>query len=144
MGETATLTSQATLSIHPHTEDDGFGSRSSISLRITSRTGCQAAEVSCRVTYVAHDEKKTHAIRSLDAVSLAIIEQLQEDGRRPYAAIGKAVGLSEAAVRRMTRYSLRDAFAQFWERHLQAARTADGPDAPAPGPAAVAAAKSSF
>lgn len=36
---------------------------------------------------------------ALDAVSLAIIEQLQEDGRRPYAAIGKAVGLSEAAVR---------------------------------------------
>lgn len=36
---------------------------------------------------------------SIDSVSLAIIEQLQEDGRRPYAAIGKAVGLSEAAVR---------------------------------------------
>jgi Lrp/AsnC family transcriptional regulator for asnA, asnC and gidA len=36
---------------------------------------------------------------SIDAVSKAIIEQLQEDGRRPYAAIGKAVGLSEAAVR---------------------------------------------
>jgi Lrp/AsnC family transcriptional regulator for asnA, asnC and gidA len=35
----------------------------------------------------------------LDSVSLAIVEQLQEDGRRPYAAIGKAVGLSEAAVR---------------------------------------------
>jgi Lrp/AsnC family transcriptional regulator for asnA, asnC and gidA len=35
----------------------------------------------------------------MDAVSKAIIEQLQEDGRRPYAAIGKAVGLSEAAVR---------------------------------------------
>jgi Lrp/AsnC family transcriptional regulator for asnA, asnC and gidA len=34
-----------------------------------------------------------------DAVSRAIIEQLQEDGRRPYATIGKAVGLSEAAVR---------------------------------------------
>jgi Lrp/AsnC family transcriptional regulator for asnA, asnC and gidA len=32
-------------------------------------------------------------------VSKAIIEQLQEDGRRSYAAIGKAVGLSEAAVR---------------------------------------------
>ena len=30
----------------------------------------------------------------LDDVSKAIIEQLQEDGRRPYAAIGKAVGLS--------------------------------------------------
>jgi Lrp/AsnC family transcriptional regulator for asnA, asnC and gidA len=35
----------------------------------------------------------------LDSVSKAIIEQLQEDGRRPYASIGKAVGLSEAAVR---------------------------------------------
>ena len=35
----------------------------------------------------------------LDATSTAIIEQLQQDGRRPYAAIGKAVGLSEAAVR---------------------------------------------
>jgi Lrp/AsnC family transcriptional regulator for asnA, asnC and gidA len=35
----------------------------------------------------------------IDAVSLAIIEQLQQDGRRPYATIGKAVGLSEAAVR---------------------------------------------
>jgi Lrp/AsnC family transcriptional regulator, regulator for asnA, asnC and gidA len=35
----------------------------------------------------------------IDSVSKAIIEQLQEDGRRPYAAIGKAVGLSEAAVR---------------------------------------------
>jgi Lrp/AsnC family transcriptional regulator for asnA, asnC and gidA len=35
----------------------------------------------------------------LDDVSKAIIELLQEDGRRPYAAIGKAVGLSEAAVR---------------------------------------------
>lgn len=39
--------------------------------------------------------KPTH----LDDVSRAIIEQLQEDGRRPYASIGKAVGLSEAAVR---------------------------------------------
>ncbi|CAN5887072.1 Lrp/AsnC family transcriptional regulator [soil metagenome] len=36
---------------------------------------------------------------ALDATSKAIIEQLQQDGRRPYAAIGKAVGLSEAAVR---------------------------------------------
>src|SRR3954452_19179673 len=35
----------------------------------------------------------------LDDVSKAIIEQLQQDGRRPYAAIAKAVGLSEAAVR---------------------------------------------
>ena len=35
----------------------------------------------------------------LDDVSRAIIEQLQEDGRRPYARIASAVGLSEAAVR---------------------------------------------
>lgn len=36
---------------------------------------------------------------ALDSVSRHIIEQLQQDGRRSYAAIGKAVGLSEAAVR---------------------------------------------
>jgi Lrp/AsnC family transcriptional regulator, regulator for asnA, asnC and gidA len=35
----------------------------------------------------------------LDEVSKAIIAQLQQDGRRSYASIGKAVGLSEAAVR---------------------------------------------
>ncbi|WP_333778719.1 Lrp/AsnC family transcriptional regulator [Saccharopolyspora oryzae] len=35
----------------------------------------------------------------VDELSKQIIEQLQEDGRRSYAAIGKAVGLSEAAVR---------------------------------------------
>ena len=36
---------------------------------------------------------------ALDEISKRIIEQLQQDGRRSYAAIGKAVGLSEAAVR---------------------------------------------
>jgi len=36
-----------------------------------------------------------------DDVSKQIIEQLQQDGRRSYAAIGKAVGLSEAAVRQL-------------------------------------------
>ncbi|HEY1823137.1 MAG TPA: Lrp/AsnC family transcriptional regulator [Trebonia sp.] len=35
----------------------------------------------------------------LDDISKLIVEQLQADGRRSYAAIGKAVGLSEAAVR---------------------------------------------
>jgi Lrp/AsnC family transcriptional regulator for asnA, asnC and gidA len=35
----------------------------------------------------------------LDDLSKAIIEKLQEDGRRSYGGIGKAVGLSEAAVR---------------------------------------------
>ncbi|BDZ53607.1 Regulatory protein AsnC [Agromyces marinus] len=51
-------------------------------------------------------ERMTNGSRSnsqrpvqLDDVSKAIIEQLQADGRRSYADIGKAVGLSEAAVR---------------------------------------------
>jgi Lrp/AsnC family transcriptional regulator for asnA, asnC and gidA len=35
----------------------------------------------------------------LDEVSKQIIEQLQMDGRKSYAEIGKVVGLSEAAVR---------------------------------------------
>src|SRR6201987_5037133 len=35
----------------------------------------------------------------LDSTAKLIIEQLQQDGRRSYAAIGKAVGLSEAAAR---------------------------------------------
>ena len=35
----------------------------------------------------------------LDEISKEIIEQLQQDGRRSYASIGQAVGLSEAAVR---------------------------------------------
>ena len=35
----------------------------------------------------------------LDSISKAIIEQLQADGRRAYARIATAVGLSEAAVR---------------------------------------------
>jgi len=35
----------------------------------------------------------------LDETNKAIIEQLQQDGRRSYAAIAGAVGLSEAAVR---------------------------------------------
>jgi len=38
-------------------------------------------------------------VAHLDEVAKAIIEQLQQDGRRSYAAIGKEVGLSEAAVR---------------------------------------------
>ncbi|MDQ4052637.1 MAG: Lrp/AsnC family transcriptional regulator [Actinomycetota bacterium] len=42
-----------------------------------------------------HERQAVH----LDDVAKAIIEQLQQDGRRSYAAIGKVVGLSEAAVR---------------------------------------------
>ena len=36
---------------------------------------------------------------AVDDTSKAIIEQLQQDGRRAYASIGKSIGLSEAAVR---------------------------------------------
>ena len=36
----------------------------------------------------------------LDSVDRRIVELLQRDGRRPYGAIAKDVGLSEAAVRR--------------------------------------------
>jgi len=36
---------------------------------------------------------------TLDEVSKLIIEQLQQNGRRSYTAIGKAIGLSEAGVR---------------------------------------------
>ena len=43
--------------------------------------------------------KQPRGAPSLDDVAKAIIEQLQQDGRRSYAAIGKVVGLSEAAVR---------------------------------------------
>lgn len=43
--------------------------------------------------------RRAAARATLDDVSKAIIEQLQQDGRRSYAAIGKQVGLSEAAVR---------------------------------------------
>lgn len=36
---------------------------------------------------------------ALDDIAKRIIELLQEDGRRPYAEIGREVGLSEAATR---------------------------------------------
>jgi Lrp/AsnC family transcriptional regulator, regulator for asnA, asnC and gidA len=65
-----------------------------------------------RVTYLAstprgNDHSVAHSPRTvrgaspvvLDEISKQIIEQLQQDGRQSYAAIGKAVGLSEAAIR---------------------------------------------
>lgn len=45
------------------------------------------------------NRKPVPATAQLDEVSKAIIEELQQDGRRSYASIGKVVGLSEAAVR---------------------------------------------
>jgi Lrp/AsnC family transcriptional regulator for asnA, asnC and gidA len=61
-----------------------FSNNSAISLVFTTKT-IETRDVS--------------KVAVLDDVSKAIIEQLQQDGRRPYATIGKAVGLSEAAVR---------------------------------------------
>jgi len=46
--------------------------------------------------------------KGLDDVGKAIIEQLQEDGRRPYTKIAKAVGLSEAAVRQRVQQMVDD------------------------------------
>jgi Lrp/AsnC family transcriptional regulator for asnA, asnC and gidA len=45
------------------------------------------------------DRGQLRATPALDEVSKQIIAQLQQDGRRSYASIGKVVGLSEAAVR---------------------------------------------
>jgi Lrp/AsnC family transcriptional regulator for asnA, asnC and gidA len=54
------------------------------------------------------DIRSTDEIRSagppqgtplLDETSLAIIRELQDDGRRPFTTIARSVGLSEAAVR---------------------------------------------
>ena len=44
----------------------------------------------------------------LDEVNKAIVEQLQQDGRRTYGSIAEAVGLSEAAVRQRVQ-KMRDA-----------------------------------
>jgi Lrp/AsnC family transcriptional regulator for asnA, asnC and gidA len=48
---------------------------------------------------LARDRGRGGTRTALDEISKRIIEQLQHDGRRSYASIGKAVGLSEAAVR---------------------------------------------
>lgn len=50
--------------------------------------------------YRCEDEGPVRDSRgALDQTSKRIIEQLQQDGRRSYAAIARAVGLSEAATR---------------------------------------------
>lgn len=48
----------------------------------------------------------------LDDVSKRIIEQLQQDGRRPYATIASSVGLSEAAVRQRVQRLVRSGVVQ--------------------------------
>jgi len=65
---------------------------------MTARRGLTSVETSGSAA-LDHDAVPAPARGGLDAISRSIIEQLQQDGRRSYAAIGKAVGLSEAAVR---------------------------------------------
>jgi Lrp/AsnC family transcriptional regulator for asnA, asnC and gidA len=48
----------------------------------------------------------------LDDLSKRIIEQLQQDGRRSYAAIARAVGLSEAATRQRVQHLIDDGVIQ--------------------------------
>jgi Lrp/AsnC family transcriptional regulator, regulator for asnA, asnC and gidA len=50
-------------------------------------------------TDIIRREPGERSVIGLDSISKAIIEQLQADGRRAYARIATAVGLSEAAVR---------------------------------------------
>ena len=54
----------------------------------------------------------TIAGQALDEVSKKIIEELQLDGRRPYAAIAASVGLSEAAVRQRVQRMVRTGLVQ--------------------------------
>jgi Lrp/AsnC family transcriptional regulator for asnA, asnC and gidA len=60
---------------------------------LDQRIRLPSAAVAGRVESVTADRP------ALDELNRAIISQLQQDGRRSYAAIAKAVGLSEAAVR---------------------------------------------
>ena len=48
----------------------------------------------------------------LDDRSKGIIEQLQQDGRRSYAAIARAVGLSEAATRQRVQHLIDEGVVQ--------------------------------
>jgi len=51
------------------------------------------------VNTTSDDDIRNPDGRLLDDISMQIIRELQQDGRRPYTSIAKTVGLSEAAVR---------------------------------------------
>ncbi len=74
------------------------------SQRIPSSRYLRAPDSAGTMSGVSRTSRSNGASRSasetkLDDVAKRIIELLQEDGRQSYAAIAKAVGLSEAAVR---------------------------------------------
>jgi Lrp/AsnC family transcriptional regulator for asnA, asnC and gidA len=60
----------------------------------------------------SHRSERSVAPTTLDDVSKRLIEQLQEDGRRSYAALARAVGLSEVAVRQRVQRLLDDGVIQ--------------------------------
>jgi Lrp/AsnC family transcriptional regulator, regulator for asnA, asnC and gidA len=68
-------------------------------VRVTDAAHESAAEHDASGERSAGGRSRRRTRTALDPLSKAIIEQLQQDGRRAYATIGKAVGLSEAAVR---------------------------------------------
>ena len=65
----------------------------------TLRTAFPSVTASADGSRRKRSSARTAAPVPLDETSKKIIEELQQDGRRPYAAIAKAVSLSEAAVR---------------------------------------------
>ena len=67
--------------------------------RLKVRNRLSVASTADRIRCMSSASRPPARPVQLDDVSKAIIEQLQADGRRSYAEIGKAVGLSEAAVR---------------------------------------------
>jgi Lrp/AsnC family transcriptional regulator for asnA, asnC and gidA len=81
--------------------DNGIRGFSVIEMRILSIVVLPSRASLVKMTDVSPDSRRngTPPSIALDDLSKAIIEQLQQDGRRAYATIGKAVGLSEAAVR---------------------------------------------
>ena len=60
---------------------------------------CKARRGRAMMARMSSRERPFASSSALDDVSKSIIEQLQQDGRRSYATIAGAVGLSAAAVR---------------------------------------------
>lgn len=79
-----------------------------------ARLGCHDVSVPARSTTTIPLAEPTQQPdrQPLDDLSKKIIEQLQEDGRRPYASIAASVGLSEAAVRQRVQRLVRTGVVQ--------------------------------
>lgn len=75
----------------------GFSNGISVRTAVVASMGRSATGEDGNMAYVSPDAPRGTGL--LDDVAKQIIEHLQRDGRRSYAAIAKSVGLSEAAVR---------------------------------------------